>query len=89
MQCMHARLTNECMPACSTNVCLRAYRLNYAAALRDVESDNGPFNAIIAMTAVQSAGLRVERNYGTWLLEKLLSKKSTSFNIGEGTLGLS
>ena len=73
----------------STNACLRACRLNYAAALRDVESDNGPFNAMIAMTAVQSAGLRVERNYGTWLLEKLLSKKSTSFNIGEGTLGLS
>jgi len=63
--------------------------LNYAAALKEVKSDSGPFSAVIAMTAVQSAGLRVERNYGTWLLEKLLSKKSTSFNIGEGTLGLS
>lgn len=63
--------------------------LNYAAALKTVESDMGGFSAIVAMKAVQSSGLRVERNYGTWMLEKLLSKKSTSFNIGEGTLGLS
>jgi hypothetical protein len=80
----------RCRRVCDAcNVCMCACRLNYAAALRDVSSDAGPFSAIIAMTAVQSAGLRVERNYGTWLLEKLLSKKSMSFNIGEGTLGMS
>ena len=53
--------------------------LNYAAALRDVADDEGGFAAVLACTAIQSAGRRVERNFGVWLVEELRSKKSTAF----------
>jgi indole-3-glycerol phosphate synthase len=55
--------------------------LNYVAALRDVSDANGSFTGIVAMRAIQTAGKRVERNYGEWLLEKLLSKKSAGFSM--------
>ena len=41
--------------------------------------DKGGFAAVLACTAIQSAGRRVERNFGVWLVEELSSKKSTAF----------
>mmetsp|Transcript_10894 Transcript_10894/g.15619 ORF Transcript_10894/g.15619 Transcript_10894/m.15619 type:complete len:440 (-) Transcript_10894:80-1399(-) len=58
--------------------------LQFAAELRAIAPDKGGLSAIFAFNVAQSPSVRVERNFCLWLVENLLSKKSSKFSVPTG-----
>lgn len=60
--------------------------LEFGAELRKIEPNNGGVSAIFAFSAAQSASENAERNFCYWLVDNLLSRKSSQFSVPSSNL---